>query len=97
MKNVYQVIYQIVDETALYKVLEDCEEDLHAEDYDCYECDVDKDKIHISFTAPSSEHKETEEYWHRQSEWTLIDVLEEKIEYLPIKLLSFVVEPFELF
>ena len=97
MKNVYQVIYQIVDETALYKVFSDAEEDLHAERFDCFECEGERDKIHISFTASSGKEKEVEEYWRKQTEWTLLDVFEEKVEYLPIKLLSFVTEPLELF
>ena len=97
MKNVYQVIYKIMDETALHKVLEDAEGDIQGERFDCYECDVDKDKIHIGFTASSGKEKEVEEYWRKQKEYTLVDVWEEKVEYLPIKLVSFVVEPLELF
>ena len=97
MKNVYQVISQIMDETALHRLLEDAEGDIQGERFDCYECDVDKDKIHISFTAPSDNDAKVLAYWCNQREWTLVDVFAERVEYLPIKLLELNREPLELF
>ena len=97
MKNVYDVIYQIMDETALHRLLDDCEEEMHLEHFELCFLDVYEDKIHIGFTAPSSQYDEIKEYWAKQKEWTLLDVLEGKIEYLPIELISFVTEPLELF
>lgn len=97
MINVYDVVYKITDETALYKVFSDAEDDIHSERFDCYQCDIDKDKIHIGFTAPSSKEKEVEEYWRKQNEFTLVDVFESTVEYLPIKLIKLTREPLELF
>lgn len=95
--NVYEVIYQIVDETALYRAFEDCEGDIQAERFENYECEIDKDNIQILFTATSDKCEDIQEYWLNQREWTLIDVVSEEVVYLPIKLLSFVREPLELF